>query len=144
MQLLVFLLSFLIGSDVPLTHSQLTVQCSFDKLYTGKVYLAVYNQEINWQKKEKAFQLHVFDVKSQPLSTFTLNALPPGTYAISAFLDENQNQEIDRNLIGVPTEAYGFSNGIRPKTRPATWSEAMFTVAKGEHTINIPIKKWSL
>ena len=37
--------------------------------------------------------------------------IPPGTYALAVVHDENMNGKLDTNLLGVPTEGYGFSNG---------------------------------
>ncbi len=39
--------------------------------------------------------------------------LPPGRYALRAFADENSNGKMDANLLGIPTERYGFSNDAR-------------------------------
>jgi uncharacterized protein (DUF2141 family) len=36
--------------------------------------------------------------------------LPPGTYALAVYHDANANHAFDRNLLGRPTEAFGFSN----------------------------------
>ena len=36
--------------------------------------------------------------------------LPKGTYGIRYFHDENDNNEMDRNVMGMPKEGYGFSN----------------------------------
>ena len=36
--------------------------------------------------------------------------LPPGTYAIAAYHDENGNRSFDKGLFGWPLEGYGFSN----------------------------------
>ena len=36
--------------------------------------------------------------------------LTPGTYGIALFHDLNGNGELDRNLLGVPNEPFGFSN----------------------------------
>ena len=36
--------------------------------------------------------------------------LAPGRYALSAFHNENDNGELDTNLLGVPSEGYGFGN----------------------------------
>jgi uncharacterized protein (DUF2141 family) len=36
--------------------------------------------------------------------------LSPGRYAIIVFHDENDNGLLDENLLGMPTELYGFSN----------------------------------
>jgi uncharacterized protein (DUF2141 family) len=39
--------------------------------------------------------------------------LPPGRYAAIIFHDENDNGRLDKNVFGVPTEGYGFSNDAR-------------------------------
>jgi uncharacterized protein (DUF2141 family) len=36
--------------------------------------------------------------------------LPPGDYAAAAIHDENRNARLDRNLIGIPKEGFGFAN----------------------------------
>ena len=41
--------------------------------------------------------------------------LPPGRYAVRAYADENGNGKLDTNLVGLPTERYGFSNDARGK-----------------------------
>ena len=35
--------------------------------------------------------------------------LPPGTYAVSAVHDRDGNGQLNRNVMGIPTEPYGFS-----------------------------------
>lgn len=40
----------------------------------------------------------------------TVHDLPPGRYAVKLFHDENGNGELDSNVVGLPTEGYGFSN----------------------------------
>ncbi|WP_454908015.1 DUF2141 domain-containing protein [Variovorax gossypii] len=39
--------------------------------------------------------------------------LAPGRYALRAFADENGNGKLDTNLMGMPTERYGFSNDAK-------------------------------
>lgn len=36
--------------------------------------------------------------------------VPPGDYAVAAIHDENSNHKLDRNMIGVPKEGFGFAN----------------------------------
>lgn len=36
--------------------------------------------------------------------------LSAGDYAVAAIHDENSNRKLDRNLIGVPKEGFGFAN----------------------------------
>ena len=38
----------------------------------------------------------------------TIN-LPTGKYLVSIYLDENLNNKMDYNFIGIPKEQYGFS-----------------------------------
>lgn len=47
-------------------------------------------------------------------ASFDFKGLPAGTYAAVVFHDENDNGEIDHNLLRLPSEALGFSNGFRP------------------------------
>jgi uncharacterized protein (DUF2141 family) len=44
-------------------------------------------------------------------SAVVFSNLDPGRYAIIVFHDENGNGELDKNVLGIPTEPYGFSNG---------------------------------
>ena len=39
--------------------------------------------------------------------------VPPGSYAVIAFHDINSNEKLDTNMLGIPTEPYGFSNDAR-------------------------------
>jgi uncharacterized protein (DUF2141 family) len=60
--------------------------------------------------------------------------LAPGRYAVVVVDDANGNGDLDRNLLGIPTESYGFSNGARPTLRPPTFDEAAVAVS-GETTL---------
>ena len=39
--------------------------------------------------------------------------IPDGTYAVTLFIDENNNQKLDKNFVGIPKEKYGFSNNAK-------------------------------
>ncbi len=39
-----------------------------------------------------------------------IDSLNSGTYSIRYFHDENSNDKLDTNWLGLPTEGYGFSN----------------------------------
>jgi uncharacterized protein (DUF2141 family) len=53
--------------------------------------------------------------------------VPAGEYAIKIYQDENSNQKLDFNFIGIPKEGYGFSNNVGRFGRPE-YQEAKFTV----------------
>ena len=46
-----------------------------------------------------------------PSQTLVIEGLKPGTYALAAYHDENDNGDFDRTWIGLPDEGLGFSNG---------------------------------
>ena len=52
--------------------------------------------------------------------------IPPGTYALVAIHDENMNGKLDTNLLGIPTEGYGFSNDVKALLGAPSFSAASF------------------
>lgn len=64
--------------------------------------------------------------------------VPTGTWAVLSYQDENENGQLDRNLVGMPKESYGFSRDARGMFGPPSFEEAAFAVT-GE-TANAAIK----
>ena len=67
-------------------------------------------------------------------ATVPIQGLIPGNYAIAAFVDRNQNGNLDRNFVGVPTELYGFSSEARRLFGPPSFDEAKFEL--GDDTVS--------
>ena len=59
---------------------------------------------------------------------FVLRDLPPGRYAVNAFHDENDNGELDTNIVGIPSEGYGFANDPGAAFGPPDFEAAAVTV----------------
>jgi len=59
----------------------------------------------------------------------TFPNMPPGTYAAAVIHDENSNNKLDKNFLGVPTEGYGISQNHTHALRRPTWDESKFVVA---------------
>jgi uncharacterized protein (DUF2141 family) len=68
------------------------------------------------------------------------SGVPEGTYAVAVGHDLNGNQRVDTNFLGIPTEAWGVSNNVRPAMRAPRFNEAAFTVVTGAPEIVIDIK----
>lgn len=66
--------------------------------------------------------------------------LPPGDYALTAFLDENSNSKLDSNLFGLPTEPYGFSRNARAMAGPPPFADATFRVEDGTQQQSFELK----
>ena len=46
----------------------------------------------------------------QRQATVVWEHMPPGDYGVAAIHDENRNAKLDRNIIGIPKEGFGFAN----------------------------------
>lgn len=65
--------------------------------------------------------------------------LAPGTYAIACFHDANNNNKIDRNFAGLPTEVYAFSNNVRGTFGPPDLVDQLFEL-KTAKTISLRLE----
>lgn len=54
--------------------------------------------------------------------------LKAGSYAFLVFQDENGNKQLDRNLLGLPTEPYGFSGKSSVIPGPPSFEKSLVTV----------------
>lgn len=52
--------------------------------------------------------------------------VPYGDYAVAALHDINMNGKLDKNVLGIPTEGYGFSNNVMDQYGPPTFLQASF------------------
>jgi uncharacterized protein (DUF2141 family) len=66
--------------------------------------------------------------------------LEPGAYAISTFHDANGNGALDKNLLGLPTEKYGFSRDAARPMGPPRFEDAAITVGPDNQTIIINLR----
>ncbi len=70
------------------------------------------------------------------------SGVPSGEYALSVSHDFNGNKVIDTNIFGVPTEAWGVSNNVRPLMRAPKWHEALFRITEGKDmTLDVKLSK---
>lgn len=56
------------------------------------------------------------------------------------FHDENSDGRLNRNLLGVPLEQYGFSNNSRGVFGPASWKDSSFAVTSERTGISIQVR----
>ena len=68
--------------------------------------------------------------------------LLPGDYAVAAFHDANGDGELNTNILGAPTEGYGFSNGARGFMGPPSFEAAAVSIGPDDEPsrIDVPIQ----
>lgn len=66
-----------------------------------------------------------------------LAAPAPGIYAITAFHDEDRSGRLNRNLLNLPTEGYGFPNSPESLLAPPSFEKVAIDLAAGVTVIRI-------
>ena len=72
-------------------------------------------------------------------SRISFDSIFPGKYAIQFFHDENENQKMDFNLIGIPKEKFGSSNDVKPVLGPPKFEKMLFNLTEDKKIIMIPV-----
>lgn len=109
----------------------------------GTVRLALYDRREHFLVEKQAV-LYNFKVERPGKLEAVIDDLPLGSYAFAVFLDENNNQKLDKNLLGVPVEPYGFSKKPPSKWRLPTFEEVKFELGQTGQTLLVPLKRWAL
>ena len=69
----------------------------------------------------------------------SFDSISPGKYAIQFFHDENENQKMDFNLIGIPKEKFGSSNNVKPILGPPKFEKMLFNLTENKKVIMFPV-----
>ena len=104
----------------------------------GQVRIAVFNSSETWLGEQPAYSSTI-KVDGQS-ATWKLDDVPYGDYGIAVFHDENKNGKMDKNLLGIPLEPYGFSNNVRATFGPPKWEKGKISVTNPTTEISIEVK----
>lgn len=78
------------------------------------------------QKDQQAFRVVVRPEGKTEISVPV--ELTPGEWAVALTQDTNNNDKLDKNFLGIPTEPYAFSNNVRPRLAAPKFEECKFMV----------------
>ena len=106
------------------------------KKIEGSIKIAIYNHEDHFLSKEIRSDGQKID--SNTLE-FSFKGLGEGVYAISLFHDKNDNDKLDSNFIGIPTEPYAFSNNAKGMFGPPSFEDCKFSLSSGSKEITISL-----
>jgi uncharacterized protein (DUF2141 family) len=107
----------------------------------GKIRAALFNGAEGFPNDaSKAIQTQSADIDPQTSSAqIVFTNVPDGVYAVSVFHDENMNQKLDKNFVGVPKEGYGASNNPKKKMGPPSFSETEFQLIGTQQSLEIKL-----
>ena len=134
--LTLFLSTTAIAQDsyTPQGDLSLTVIVENIKHDKGKIFIALYDKKEDWLHNEmNGAIVPISDGKASAI----LEGLAKGSYGISIFHDENDNGEMDKNWMHIPTEPYACSRNARGTFGPPKWSDAVFEVSEDGQEIVI-------
>lgn len=118
--------------------ADLTVTLHGVRAQTGAIRLAVVDSQAGWDGKATPVAGQTITPSGEQM-TATIPGLAPGRYAVLVSHDENGNGKLDTNLIGMPTEGYGFSNNPQVMRKP-TFDEAGFELGADGATLRIDLR----
>lgn len=130
------LVSFTTAHRADTTRFDLTVTVTNIQNAKGKVSFGLFRKQDSFPIKGKQFK-GVFIETTKSKTKYTFQNLEKDSYAVAVYHDENNNGILDKNLVGAPTESYGFSRNAR-----ATFSAPSFEDAKIDLKENKSIEIW--
>lgn len=69
-----------------------------------------------------------------------VDGVPPGTYAVQAWHDENDDGKINRNFFGLPTEGIGFSRDAPMRFGPPRFADAAVAIGAGGARLTLRLR----
>lgn len=105
----------------------------------GKIILNVFKDNASYDD-EKPYKILTFDKTGIADGTLVLKCeLEPGIYGFTMVDDENGNGKIDKNLVRIPKEGFGFSNFFMEKMKKPTFDDFKVDL-KSQSKIDIRVK----
>ena len=115
----------------------LAVRLSGFRSDDGKVMVALFRGSDGFPTNpDKAFRSAITKIRGKRASVDFAD-LPPGEYAVSVIHDENDNDKLDTNFLGIPKEGIGTSNNAKARFGPPKFRDAKFTVRDADVTQRI-------
>lgn len=112
-----------------LSQNKLSVSVEGVKTSNGKISVAVYNRSEGFLKFDKVFKCDSTKAK-KGVTLIAIEDLPEGEYALAIFHDENGNDELDTNWLGIPKESIGFSRAKMRTFGPPSFRDCALKIER--------------
>lgn len=119
--------------------AELTIAVSGVKSAEGRVYVALHRARAGIKFPDgKGAVAGAWRTAREGGFSITFTGLEPGRYAVNGFHDSDGDGDLDTNLLGIPTEGYGFGNGATGSFGPPDFEAASIAVS-GKGKVDLPI-----
>lgn len=131
--------AFVALGTMPAFATEVTVEVSGIGAAKGQIGCALHASASTFPMGQTPMQVWV---RAEPAGvTCRFQGVTPGDYAVAVSHDLNANRKTDATLFGIPTEAWGVSNNVRPGLRAPRFDEARFVVPAEGATIAVRIAR---
>lgn len=117
----------------------LTVTIDRIDMAQGHILVLVADSDAGWDGQAPRAAVRKIAVENTDPLPITFTDLAPGRYAVQVLHDANDNGKLDTNIVGMPTEGYGFSNNPNVMRR-AHFDEAAFELTAEGMTMTISLR----
>ncbi len=117
--------------------AKLTVEITNVTRTGGNIRVALYKPTDKFGTAKPDF-FKVIPV-AQPGTRQVAFDVEPGRYAVAVFHDLNDNDKLDKNIVGYPKEPFGFSNNFRPVVSAPDFEDCAFTLSEKGTSISIKL-----
>jgi uncharacterized protein (DUF2141 family) len=117
--------------------ADLSIHIDDVKSAEGKLMVAVFSSATTFLKKPENGTGAAAAAGS---NLVVFKDLPAGEYAFAVYHDANSNGKMDKNLIGIPTEDYAFSNNALGKMGPPSFDSAKFALPATGAAVRVSLK----
>ena len=122
------------------THATLEVRVSGIEGAHGTVGIALWDRGQGFPEDIEYALASTYAAIEDGTARTVFERLEPGIYAVTVFHDQDDNHRFDKNWLGMPKEAWGVSNDVRPRMRAPRFDEARFEIVEGDHSIDIHVE----
>ena len=105
----------------------------------GAAGIAVWNAARGFPEEIEHAVATTYAPNQDGVAVAGFDELEPGSSAITVYHDKNDNRRFDKNWLGMPKEAWGVSNNVRPRLRAPRFAEATFDLEVGDHLVEIRV-----
>jgi len=122
-------------------RGDLTVIVTGLKNNSGVVRIGLNNTKKNYLSRGSlpSFRAGVCAIENNT-ARHVFRDIPAGEYTIKLYHDENNNDTVDANMLGIPREAYAFSNNVRGVLGLPRYEKAKFAFNAPAMTMEIAIR----
>lgn len=124
-------MTFLLLPLMGMAQNELIIEVQGVQSSNGNINIAVYNQAESFLKFEGVY-LSDSTRANAGHTQVKISNLPSGEYALAVFHDENGNNILDTNWLGIPKEPVGFSNARMKTFGPPSFKDCSFRLSSNQ------------